>query len=154
MSLNRHAKKRDTNEQQIIQALSQMGAYVEELSGAGLPDTLIHHAGHVYRVEIKGAKRGLTRAQVERFALAAAAGVDTFILRSTNDAFMLLRGELMPWRTADGALAGADRKERARRPGVDRATVVSEMCDADGCAISRLPGFRKCRAHMADAVLP
>jgi len=128
-----------------------MGAYVESISGKGSPDTLVHFDGALLRCEIKGAKRGLTTAQVENFTKAYSARVFTYIIRTQTDAAALLKREMLPWGPADGALAGAARKERPFRHGTDRARSVSELCRTDHCAISRSPGLTKCAAHAAEA---
>jgi hypothetical protein len=154
MSLNRHAKKRDLNEVGIIAMWNQMGAYVESISGPGLMDTLVHYDGHIFRAEVKGAKRGLTPKQVEHFTKAHHSGVPTYIVRTPADAAMLLETTLDPWTPEMGALAGAVRKERARRPGRDRALTNAEACGEAFCATSRLPGFDRCAAHVGDRSMP
>jgi hypothetical protein len=157
--LARHGKKRDANEKEIIAAWEAMGAYVEGISGKGSPDTLVHHKGVLYRCEVKGAKRGLTKAQVESFARAHAAGVPTFIIRSKEDAADLL--ESMPgtllrarvqWKPEHGALAGAARKERPFRPGTDKARTLDESCKKEFCITSAVPGSKpqRCAAHAAE----
>jgi len=157
--LARHGKKRDNNEREIIATWEAMGAYVESISGKGSPDTLVHHNGRLYRAEVKGAKRGLTKAQVDGFTRAHAAGCSTFIVRSPRDAELMLVTKfhagteyLLPWEPNDGALAGASRKERPFRPGTDRARSLSETCKAEGCATLAVPGTNppRCAAHAAE----
>lgn len=154
MSLNRHAKKRDSNEGPIKEVWREMGAYAEPISNPGSMDHLVHYRGHAYRAETKGAKRGLTAMQVESFTKAYAAGVSTYIIRTPLDARQMLCGQLPPWTPDDGALAGAERKARGFRPGCDKARTLQEMCRTYGCATSRVPGFQRCQAHLADMVMP
>lgn len=152
--LARHGKKRDANEKEIIATWEAMGAFVESISGKGSPDTLVHHKGQLYRCEVKGAKRGLTKAQVESFTRAFAAGVSTYVTRTREDARSLLLGSVerlrLEWRPEHGALAGASRKERGFRPGTDRARSVAESCAREGCITSAVPGTRRCAAHAAE----
>jgi hypothetical protein len=158
MSLNRHAKKRDDNERAIIKTWEARGAYVEEVSGPGLADALVHYKGEIYRAEVKGAKRGLTPKQVENFTRAYKADVPTYIIRSVEDARDLLEamsGTLLlvrlAWDPKKGALAGAARKERSFRPGTDRARTLAESCKVDCCITSAVPGSTppRCAAHLA-----
>lgn len=155
----RLAAKRDKNERAIISTWEAMGAYVESVSGKGSPDTLVHHKGRLFRAEVKGAKRGLTKAQVESFTRAHGAGVPTFIIRTVDDARDML--ECPPgtglyaallWKPEKGALAGASRKERAFRPGTDKARTLAETCKVDFCTTSAVPGTvpPRCAAHAAE----
>lgn len=150
--LARHGKKRDANEKEIISTWEEMGAYVESISGKGSPDTLVHFDGALLRCEVKGAKRGLTPAQVESFTKAYDARVFTYIIRTSDDARALLKRELLPWGPDDGALAGAARKERPFRPGTDRARTLAESCKREGCITSAVPGTKppRCAAHVAE----
>lgn len=149
--LARHGKKRDANEKEIVATWEAMGAFVESISGKGSPDTLVHHKGALYRCEVKGAKRGLTEAQVESFKKALRAKVSTYVVRTSAEARLVLYGTLNPWREEDGALAGASRKERAFRHGTDRARSLAESCKRDGCITSAVPGTNppRCAAHAA-----
>ena len=150
----RRAAKRDKNERAIIDTWESMGAYVESVSGPGLADTLVHHDGRLYRCEVKGAKNGLTPKQVENFGRAYAVGVLTFVVRTTEDAKAVLTSACRAWVPSDGALAGAARKERAFRPGTDRARSLDELCSRDGCPTSRSPGMTDCTAHAAEVFAP
>lgn len=157
----RRAAKRDANERAIIKTWEALGAYVEVVSGPGLADTLVHYRGELFRAEVKGAKRGLTKRQVENFKSAYEAGVFTYILRSPDDAYVLLREQyldahrsLLVWTPAHGALAGAERKERAFRPGTDKARTVEELCARDGCGRSKSPGLGECAPHAAETFAP
>jgi hypothetical protein len=154
----RRAAKRDDNERAIIDTWERLGAYVEPVSGPGLADTLVHHKGQLFRAEVKGAKRGLTTRQVENFTKAWMAGVNTFIVLTPDDAKDML--ECPPgtgiyvslcWKPADGALAGAARKQRPFRPGTDKARTLAESCKRDFCATSAVPETNppRCAAHAA-----
>lgn len=151
----RRAAKRDDNERAIIKTWEAMGAYVESVSGPGLVDTLVHYKGQLYRAEVKGAKRGLTKKQVENFERASRAGVPTYIIRTTAHATALLGvGSVRApfWSPDGGALAGAARKARAFRPGTDKARTLAESCKVDCCIISAVPGTNppRCAAHAAE----
>lgn len=157
----RLAAKRDKNERPIIDAWEALGAYVESVSGPGLVDTLVHHKGHLFRAEVKGAKRGLTPKQVENFTKAYEAGVFTYIVRTTEHAGWLLqdamvnsRRSLLVWTPELGALAGTARKERPYRPGTDKARTVEELCVRAGCGRSRSPGLGECVPHSAEEFAP
>ena len=62
----RHAKRTDENQQAIVKALRDAGAYVWIIS---LPvDLLVGYKGHTFCVEIKtGAKKRLTALQADFF---------------------------------------------------------------------------------------
>lgn len=68
----RRAAKVDRNQPEIVQALRQVGAYVESLAavGSGVPDLLVGFRGETVLIEVKdGAKaksaRQLTDQQIE-----------------------------------------------------------------------------------------
>ena len=64
MSLIRRNPKRDANEKAIVDALRDVGATVERLSGKGVPDLLVGFRGRTVLLEVKRQKRGrLTRDQ-------------------------------------------------------------------------------------------
>ena len=63
----RTAAKRDTPERAIIAAAESLGAVVLQVSGVGLPDTLVLHKGRVYLVEVKRQGKPLTDAQDKTF---------------------------------------------------------------------------------------
>ncbi len=55
------AKRRDANEQPIVDALIAAGAFVQKLDGAGVPDLLVSYLGVLTLLEVKlslGAKGG------------------------------------------------------------------------------------------------
>ena len=59
------ARKRDANEQPIVEALERIGARVQKVSARGFCDLVVYHGGVVLLLEVKGAKGKLTPAQVE-----------------------------------------------------------------------------------------
>ena len=56
-------KRRDANEQAIVEALEAVGARVYRVSGRGLPDLLCERQGRFYALEVKGTKGRPTEAQ-------------------------------------------------------------------------------------------
>lgn len=58
------ARKRDANEQAIVDALEAVGAHVTRLSGKGAPDLLVRLRERLYALEVKGPKATRTEAQV------------------------------------------------------------------------------------------
>lgn len=81
----RRAAKRDTSEEEVVQALEAIGFAVERLSAEGMPDLLMSKAGRWYVAEVKTGKRGLTPAQVR---MHQAARADIPILRNREDAIL------------------------------------------------------------------
>lgn len=148
MSLHRHAAKRDSNEREIIAFWTRQGCWVETVNASGSPDTRVHFEGAVLRAEVKGAKRGLTPAQLKNFREAYENRVPTYVVRTVADAEALLNGRLDPWKPEDGALAGAERKERKHKPGHSRARALSEQCGEQFCPCSRVSGEPWCRQHL------
>jgi hypothetical protein len=60
----RHNAKRDTAEGPIVDALRACGATIVRVSGAGVPDLLVHYKGCWTPLEIKTGKGQLTTAQL------------------------------------------------------------------------------------------
>lgn len=147
MSLHRHAAKRDANEHDVSTVWTAAGARSESVSAKGMPDRLVFHRGRVYLAEVKGARRGLTKAQVEKFTSLGVDGIAVYVVRTADDARALLAGTLAPWRPSEGARAGAAKKERKHRPGHSRAKTLREACVVDFCATSRLPNGAWCAKH-------
>lgn len=56
-------KRRDANEAAIRQALQQVGAFVFQVSGDGLPDILVLWQGRWVPLEVKTAKGRFTNSQ-------------------------------------------------------------------------------------------
>lgn len=64
MSVRRQAAKRDGNEGEIIKALRDAGATVQQLSATGVPDLLVGYRGEFnILMEIKMPKADLTKDQ-------------------------------------------------------------------------------------------
>lgn len=68
----RRAAKKDDNHQSVVQALRQIGAYVQDLGGVGqgCPDLLVGFRGAWHLLEVKDgakvpSKRKLTPAEIE-----------------------------------------------------------------------------------------
>lgn len=149
MSLNRRAAKRDSPEAAIIAAAEALGAVVLQVSGVGLPDTLVCHKGRTYLVEVKRIGRTLTHAQGLTFVRIAKSGVPIYIAETPDDMHAILTGGMRPWVPASRPVEGE--KKRPHRPGKDRMRSTKEMCSEDFCPKSRLPGDTKCQEH-ADVV--
>lgn len=64
----RRAAKRDSNEQEIIYALQQIGATVEQLNDDALPDLIVGFRGENYLLEVKTSTGRLTTAQAAWWA--------------------------------------------------------------------------------------
>lgn len=153
MSLHRHAAKRDDVEKAISAAWAAAGARSESISAKGMPDRLVFHRGRVYLAEVKGAKRGLTQAQIEKFTSLGVDGIHVYVVRTAEDARALLSGTLAPWKPSAMAVT-AEKKARANirrppehRPGHSRARNVWEQCGVAFCPKSQLKGRRYCAEH-------
>lgn len=48
-----HARRRDNNEPEVVEALRRAGAAVQRLDGRGLPDLLVSFANELYLIEVK-----------------------------------------------------------------------------------------------------
>jgi len=59
------ARRRDSNEAAIVQALRAIGAHVRQISAPGVPDLLVLYRGAVSLLEVKGIGGELTAAQVQ-----------------------------------------------------------------------------------------
>ena len=64
----RRAAKRDSNEQEIIYALLQVGATVGQLNDDALPDLVVGFRGENYLLEVKTPTGRLTKAQAAWWA--------------------------------------------------------------------------------------
>lgn len=51
--MNSYGQKRDACEKEIIKALKGAGAYVQQLTGKGVPDLLVGYRGRTYLMECK-----------------------------------------------------------------------------------------------------
>lgn len=62
-------KRRDSAEAEIIAGLRACGAFVQQISGTGCPDLVVHFLGRWYAFEVKNPKgSSLTNAQVQQQA--------------------------------------------------------------------------------------
>jgi len=61
MSLNRHAKRRDDNERDVIDALHKAGFYVEQTDNF---DLLVAAKGQWFRFEVKDGKKPPSKCQL------------------------------------------------------------------------------------------
>lgn len=88
MSLNRYGKRRDGNEQPIIDALEAAGCQVERLDRP--VDLLVGYDGQTYLMEVKDT-RGRNRLQDSQDAfLRAWPGGPAAVVRSIEDALRLI----------------------------------------------------------------
>jgi hypothetical protein len=90
----RRAGRRDSNEQDIIKAMREAGAYVKQINDEGLFDLLVSYRGETLLVEVKdGSKppsaRRLTDAEAKFHN--EWPGSDLFIINSVEEALSLLR---------------------------------------------------------------
>ena len=90
----RRAARRDDNEQDIIKAMREAGAYVKVINDEGLFDLLVNYRGETMLIEVKdGAKspsaRRLTEAE-QKFH-DEWPGSDLYIINSVEEALALLR---------------------------------------------------------------
>ena len=90
----RRAARRDANEQDIIKAMREAGAYVKVINDEGLFDLLVSHRGETLLIEVKdGAKppsaRRLTEAE-QKFH-DEWPGADLYIVNSVEEALALLK---------------------------------------------------------------
>jgi hypothetical protein len=82
------ARKRDTNEPAIVEALTQLGAVVFRLSAPGCPDLLVGWRGNWLPMEVKSATGTLTPMQQ---VLTELTDNGVPIVRSVDDALMALK---------------------------------------------------------------
>lgn len=90
----RRAARRDANEQDIIKAMREAGAYVKVINDEGLFDLLVSYRGETLLIEVKdGAKppsaRRLTEAE-QKFH-DEWPGADLYIVNSVEEALALLK---------------------------------------------------------------
>jgi VRR-NUC domain-containing protein len=146
------AQRRDANEGPIRKRAEALGfLWLENnASTKGRPDVCLLRRGATYWCEVKMPGEPFTHAQMETFAEMKRYGVPVHILTSAASVSQLDGGMLEPWTGEDvkvWSLAGGRKKQRAHRPGLDKACNVAEMCTATGCATSRCPGSYGCTQH-------
>ena len=89
MSLARTAKRRDANEREIIDALTDMGAAVYQLDTPC--DLAVYFRDRWYMAEVKMPGKGLTPSQERDHARVSPGAIR--ILRSVEDAIAMLLGD-------------------------------------------------------------
>lgn len=141
----RRAAKRDTPERACIREAERLNAEVFQVSGAGLLDTLIAHAGNLWWAEVKRPGEPLKPKQEKVLLRLHLAGVSAYVVENPADMRALIEGRLAPW--APGSRPVEGEKKRPHRPGYDRARLGEPTCAEDFCATSRLPTKAKCAKH-------
>ena len=89
MTLNRHAKRRDANEAEIVAALRRAGCDVQRRDDY---DLNVMRAGHEYRLEVKTLKGLLTKRQKDMLQR----GEGIIIVRSVLEALKAVG--IIAWR--------------------------------------------------------
>jgi len=90
----RRAARRDDNEQDIIKAMREVGAYVKVINDEGLFDLLVNYRGETMLIEVKdGAKPPSARRfiEAEQKFHDEWPGSDLYIINSVEEALALLR---------------------------------------------------------------
>ena len=141
----RTAAKRDTPERDIIAAAEALGAVVLQVSGVGLPDTLVCHRGRTYLVEVKRPKKGLTHAQGLTFKRIHESGVPVYVVETPEQMRRLLEEDIPEWRPDSRPVEGE--KKRPHRPGHSRARTLEECCKLPTCRTSAVLGDYFCAKH-------
>jgi hypothetical protein len=141
------AAKRDTPERSIIAAAEALGAVVLQVSGVGLPDTLVCHEGRTFLVEVKRPGKPLTEAQALTFARIHLSGVPVYVVECAEDMRLMLaepgvHDAFLRWSPGSRGVEGQTKREH--RPGHSRMRTLAEQCMTEGCARSRLPGLTTC----------
>ena len=86
------AARRDANEAEIVEALRAIGAVVQPLSAAGVPDLAVFYKNEWKLLEVKTAKGKLTDLQLrwnEKYGFNA-----VFVVRSIEDAFKAIGAQV------------------------------------------------------------
>lgn len=89
----RHRARSDDNQQALIDAARQIGAYVFDVHrlGTGFVDLVVAHQGKTYLVEVKNGQGRLTPAEQKFHYQMAEAGVETYVWRDVSDVVRDLR---------------------------------------------------------------
>lgn len=102
MSIHRKNAKRDANEPEIINALTQAGATVHKLSGAGIPDLLIGYRQETYLIDVKNkAGRGNRLTEDQKDFFADWRGGKAGVALTITDALVFIGAMEADWRGAD-----------------------------------------------------
>ena len=93
--MSKHAKRTDTNQTEIVDALRKAGYEVKITSmyGKGFPDCIVAGGGRVVMFEIKYGDEKLTDAEKEFFYYFGGLGV--FIVRSAEEALQIMEREMI-----------------------------------------------------------
>ena len=86
--MRKHGRK-DGNQDEIVGALRQVGAFVQSLAsiGNGCPDLLVAYHGRTFLVEVKADKGKLTPAEAAWIAeCERIGGVSVYLVRGAEDA--------------------------------------------------------------------
>lgn len=150
----RRAAHRDSNEGEIRARFEHHGWHVESVNQEGKWDLDCYPPGGpgwrmVVHVDAKMPDGRIELAQVEKWTALHALRIPVYIARSEADVDAIVSCSAEPWSPeAPGRVRDA-RKGRAFRPGTDKARSVSEMCKADFCTTSALPGTKplRCAKH-------
>ena len=94
-AMSKHAKRTDTNQPEIVDALRKAGYEVKITSmyGLGFPDCIVAGGGRVVMFEIKYGDEKLTDAEKEFFYYFGGLGV--FIVRSAEEALQIMQREMI-----------------------------------------------------------
>ncbi len=85
--MSRYARKKDTNHNDIIGMLRDVGAVVKETyQFPGLLDCIVAYRGAMYWADVKHGKAGLTPAEQALIDDFARAGVQLYVWRTTDEA--------------------------------------------------------------------
>jgi|GEM_PF-4455692 len=85
--MSRYARKKDTNHNDIIGVLRDVGAVVKETyQYPGLLDCIVAYRGRMFWADVKRGKAGLTPTEQELMDDFARAGVQLYIWRTPDEA--------------------------------------------------------------------
>lgn len=83
----RHARRKDTNHNEIFQALRDVGAVVKETyQFPGMLDGIVAFRGQIFWADAKHGKAGLTEVEEQLIAEFARAGVTLYVWRTADEA--------------------------------------------------------------------
>lgn len=170
--MSRFARHKDTAHRPTVIALRAAGASVQALDVKDGPDLLVGRAGATWLMEVKTIATRTEKDGYQRTRKGKkSAGQETWhstwkggpvcTVYGPEEALMkigvglqrianlktLTRG----WRKDISAKPRTTSgKERAFRPGTDKARSLEETCKADFCSTSAVPGTKRCAAHAAE----
>ena len=83
----RHARRKDTNHNPIVDTLRQVGAEVKETyQHPGMLDVIVGYRGRLFWADLKYGKGGLTEAERELIEGFARVGVRLYVWRTSDEA--------------------------------------------------------------------